>query len=217
MMGWVRQHRGLTAFAAGVLLTLATAAAVGYLVLSDQRRSARVLAAALSQALAREVRIDRVTQVSAARVVMRGVSLARDGGWPADVAVETVEATGPLLAVARGETAPVRLVVTRPTVTLPDEAGGGLGPLETLRQGIASFLSGPLLLDVSLTGGKAQQGAATVEFDLGLRKGPNVAKGELTLRQARGAPFTLTLDARMEGDTPRVALCGGGPLRPVSE
>ena len=53
-VSWVRHHRGLAAFAAGVLLTLLALGAVGYLVLSDQRRSARVLAAALSKALARE-------------------------------------------------------------------------------------------------------------------------------------------------------------------
>ena len=41
---WVRRHRGLAAFAAGVLVTLAALAVVVYMVLLDQRRSARVLA-----------------------------------------------------------------------------------------------------------------------------------------------------------------------------
>ena len=50
---WVRHHRVLAAFVAGVLLTLAAVAVVVFLVLADQRRSAQVLAAALSQALQR--------------------------------------------------------------------------------------------------------------------------------------------------------------------
>ena len=104
---WIRTHRVLTAFVAGVLLTVAALAAAGYYVLSDQRRSARLLAGALSQALAREVRIDRVTDLGTDRVVMRGVELPRTGGWPATVVAERVEATGPLLAAARGEHATV--------------------------------------------------------------------------------------------------------------
>ena len=60
---WIRRHRGFAAFAAGALLTLVALASVAYFVLADQRRSARVLAATLSRALAREVRIDPVTAI----------------------------------------------------------------------------------------------------------------------------------------------------------
>ena len=42
---WVRRHRVLAAFVAGVLLTLAAVAVVVFLVLADQRRSAQVLEA----------------------------------------------------------------------------------------------------------------------------------------------------------------------------
>src|SRR5262249_31268830 len=123
---WIRRHRVVTAFAAGVLLTLLALAAAGYYVLSDQRRSARALAAALSRALAREVRSVRVTDRGTDRVLMQGVELPRRGGWPATVMAERVEATGPLLAAARGDPAPLRLTVTRPTVDIGAEGGGGL-------------------------------------------------------------------------------------------
>src|SRR3972149_649430 len=125
---WIRRHRVLAAFLAGVLLTLA--------VLADQRRSARALARGLSRALAREVRIERVTDIGTERVVMRGVELPREGGWPATVVAQRVEATGPLLAVARGAAAPLRLTVTRPTVEIGSEAGAGLAGLGTLADGV---------------------------------------------------------------------------------
>jgi hypothetical protein len=57
--GWVGRHRFAAGFAAGALLVLFAVAVVGYLVLADQHRSARILTAALSQALARDVHIDR--------------------------------------------------------------------------------------------------------------------------------------------------------------
>src|SRR5262245_22892824 len=120
---WVRRHRSLAAFAAGALLTLAALAVVVYMVLLDQRRSARVLAAALTQALKREVEIDRITDLGPSRVVLRGLRLPAAAGWPAEVKAESVEASGPLVAAARGEPATVKVLVTRPTVV----AGGG-GP-----------------------------------------------------------------------------------------
>lgn len=214
---YVRTHRGISAFAAGVLLTLAALAAFGYYVLSDQRRTARILAAALSQALAREVRIERVTDVGTERVVMRGVRLPSDGGWPADLVAERVEATGPLLAAARGDAAPVRLVVTRPTVDVP--AGGGVGiqaTLENLRQGLASFLAGAVQVDATLTAGVARYAGGTTEFDLALRKAGGGATGELTLREAGQAPLVVSLNARTEGDLVRLALSGRGALAPVA-
>ena len=109
---WVRRHRALAAFAAGVLLTLAAVAVVALVILADQRRSARVLEAALSQALHRGVEIDRVTDLGPSRVVLRGLRLPADRGWPVEMKAESVEASGPLLSAARGDSAPVRLLVT---------------------------------------------------------------------------------------------------------
>lgn len=217
LLKWARDHRGLAAFVAGVLLTLVALAAVGYLVLSDQRRSARVLGAALSQALAREVRIDRVTELGTARVVMRGVRLPRAGGWPADISAAEVEATGPLLAAARGDEAPLRLVVTRPTVEASaGGAGAGLAALDGVREGLASFLGASTLLDVSLSGGTVRRDGTRVEFDLTLRKGRGDAKAELTLRAPRGAPLVIALDGRMDGETARLSLEGHGGLLPLA-
>lgn len=214
---WLRTHRALAAFAAGVLLTLAALAAVGYLVLSDQRRSARVLGLALSRALAREVRIERVTDLGTDRVVMRGVRLPRAGGWPADLAVERVEATGPLLAAVRGEPAPLRLTVTRPTVDLAAEgAGAGLALLDGAREAVAGFLAGSPLLDVTLTGGVARGPGGEVAFDLVLSKGRGEARAEVTLRAAWGAPLVLTMDGRLDRETARLALVGRGGLAPLS-
>lgn len=216
VLRWSRAHRTLTAFAAGGLLTLLVLAAIGYFILSDQRRSARVLAAALSQALARDVRIERVTDLGTGRVVMRGVHLPRDGGWPAEVVAERVEATGPLVAAARGDPAPVRLVVTRPTVVVGGGADAGLAVVDSLRQGLESFLNGSILLDVTLTGGTARHGAGATEFDLTLRKGKAEATAELTLRPARGAPLALALQGRVDGPTTRLALTGRGGLASVA-
>ncbi|MGH7264890.1 MAG: hypothetical protein ACREMB_08565, partial [Candidatus Rokuibacteriota bacterium] len=78
LLRWARAHRVLTAFAAGAVLVLVALAAVFYFVLSDQRRSAQLLAAALSEALDRPVRIERLTALGTGRVVMRGVHLPRD-------------------------------------------------------------------------------------------------------------------------------------------
>ena len=118
---WVRRRGAIAAFAAGALLTVLAVAVVAYLVLADQRRSARVLSAALTAALKREVEIERVTDLGPSRVVLHGLRLSTKAGWPADVKAESVEASGPLVSAARGEGAPVRVVVTRPTVV----AGAG--------------------------------------------------------------------------------------------
>jgi hypothetical protein len=214
---WIRGHRVLAGFAAGVLLTLVAAASVGYYILSDQRRSARVLASALSRALDREVRIDRVTDVGTDRVVMQGVELPREGGWPATVVVERVEATGPLLAAARGDASPVKLDVSRPTVDLgAGGGGGGLAGLEGLPETLRSFLSSSLQLDVHLAGGTARHTGGTAGFDLTLLKGTGEARGELTLHEAQGPPLTLRLQARLAGQTPTLTLTGTGGLAPVA-
>ncbi|MBI2467503.1 MAG: hypothetical protein HYV62_06765, partial [Candidatus Rokubacteria bacterium] len=210
---WLRTHRALAAFAAGVLLTLVALAAVGYFVLADQRRAARVLGLALSRALAREVRIDRVTALGTDRVVMRGVRLPRAAGWPAEVTVAEIEATGPLLAVARGDRAPLRLVVTRPRLDLPEGgAVAGLGLLEGLRDALVGTLAAPLVLDVALTGGVARRAGGDLGFDLVLRKARGEGRVELTLRDGRGAPLLVTANAWLDGETGRLALAGRGGL-----
>lgn len=207
----------MVAFAAGVLVTLVALGAVGYLVLADQRRSARLLAAALSRALAREVRIDRVSELGPGRVVMRGVRLLPTAGWPVEVAAEQVEATGPLLAAAAGGAAPVALVVRRPTVALPaGGAGVDLAALETARAGLAAFLAGSLLLDVTATGGLLPGSEGTGEWDLVLRKRPSGATAELVLREPGGGPLTVTAQARMDGQTVRVDVTGRGRLAPAA-
>lgn len=213
---WISRHRVLAAFLGGVLLTLVAVAAVGYWVLSDQRRSARALARALSQALAREVRIERVTDIGTERVVMRGVELPREGGWPATVVAERVEATGPLLAAARGDPAPVRVTVTRPAVEIPAGGGAGLAALEGLAESVRSVLSNPLVLDLRLTGGKATHAGGVTEFDLGLLKERGAARGELTLREGPAPPLTLSLEARQDGEAARLTLAAGGGLAPLA-
>jgi hypothetical protein len=218
--GWIRRHRILAAFAAGVLLTLGALAVVGYLVLADQRRSARLLAAALSQALKREVQIERVTGLGPSRVVLRGVRLPADRGWPAEMRAQSVEASGPLLAAARGEAAPVRLLVTGPTVVLTRGGGtAGAAALDGLRQGLAGLLASSALLDVAVTGGAVQAPGSTAEdatFDLTLHKGAGEARGEIMLRGPARSAFTLRLTARSEGDTVRLDLVGEGRLEPLT-
>jgi hypothetical protein len=208
----------LAAFAAGVLLTVALLAVVGYLVLSDQRRTARVMAVALSHTLAREVRIDRVTDVGTGRVVLRGVELPLEGGWPARIVAERVEATGPLVAAARGGMhTPVKLSVIAPAIELP--AGGGAGldlrAVESLRRTLADFVGGPGDFEASLTGGTARSASGDVEFDLALRKAGGQAHAELTLRAPRVAPLVVTLDGRQDGDTTRLSLAGRGGVDPL--
>jgi hypothetical protein len=217
LRGWIGRHRLLAGFAAGVLLTLAALAVVAYFVLADQRRSAQVLAAALTQALAREVRIDRVTELGPSRVVMKGIRLSAERGWPADIAAESIEASGPLLDAARGGTAPVRLQVTRPTIAIGGGGSAGAAAVEGLRQGIQSFLGSAALLDLAVTGGVlTAPGAEDVTFDALLRKGTGEVRGELSLRDRADARFGLALDARPEGDTIRLALVGEGRLAPLA-
>src|SRR5262245_25930466 len=196
---------------------MAALAVVGYLVLSDQRRTAQVLSAALSHALARQVRIERVTDVGAARVVLRGVELPREGGWPARVVVDRIEATGPLVAAARGDAAPVRLTVSRPSIELAGSGGGGfdLAAVDQLRQTLASFLAGPGEFDVTLSGGTARYAGGDADFDLALRKANSRARGELTLRAPKVVPLVLSLDARLEGETTRLQVSGAGGLEPL--
>jgi hypothetical protein len=215
---WIARHRGLVAFAAGVLLTLVAVALVGYFVLADQRRSARVLALALSQALNREVRIERVSDVGPSRVVLHGLKLPAAGGWATDLEAQSVEASGPLMAAARGESAPVRLLVTKPTVAV---GGGGAGAaaLDGLRQGLASFLEMAAPLDVAVTGGTITSAGAAPEdvtFDLTLRKGDKEARGAIALRNRARDTFTLSLTARSEGSTIRLALAGDGRVEPLA-
>ena len=216
--GWVGRHRIAVGFAAGALLTLFAVAVVGYLVLADQHRSARVLAAALSQALARDVHIDRVTEMNPSRVVMKGIRLSKERGWPADIVAESVEASGPLLAAARGAAAPIQIQVTRPTISTGGDAAG-LAALEGLRQGIADFLASPAVVDVGVTGGVLEAPTAASEavtFDAILRKGPGTVRGEVMLRDRAQARFGLGLDARPEGDTVRLALSGEGQIAPLA-
>ena len=198
---------------------MAAVAAVGYFVLADQRRSARVLAATLTRTLQRQVEIDRVTDLGPSRVVLRGLRLPPEGGWPAEVKAESVEATGPLLGAARGEAAPVRVVVTRPTVVVGGGGAVGAAALDGLRQGLSSFLGGPALLDVAVTGGVIEvpeSAVRSVTFDATLQKGNGDARGELLFRDEAGARFTLGLAARPEGDTVRIELSGQGGLGPLA-
>jgi hypothetical protein len=216
---WVRHHRVLAAFAAGALLTLIALALVAYFVLADQRRSARALSAALSQALRRPVEIDRVTDLGPSRVVLKGLRLPPERGWPAEVKAESVEASGPLLSAARGEAAPVRLLVTRPTVVAPGGGSTGGAALEGLRQGLASFIGTAALLDVAIVGGVIQvPGAASEDmtFDATFHKGKGEVRGEVLLRDRARSTFTLGLVARAEGDTIRLDLAGEGGLTPLA-
>jgi hypothetical protein len=198
---------------------MAAGAVVGYFVLADQRRSARVLAATLTQTLQRQVEIDRVTDLGPSRVVLQGLRLPPGGGWPAEVKAESVVATGPLLGAARGEPAPVRVVVTRPTVVVGGGGAVGAAALDGLRQGLSSFLGGPALLDVAVTGGVIEvpeSAARNVTFDATLQKGNGGARGELLFRDEAGARFTLGLAARPEDDTVRLELSGQGGLGPLA-
>jgi hypothetical protein len=215
--GWLRRHRVLAAFLAGVLLTLAGLAAAGYYVLSDQRRAGRLLARALSQALAREVRIAGVSDLGTERLVLRGVELPREGGWPATVVAERVEASGPLLAAARGDPAPLRVAVSGSRVELPPGAGeGGLAAaLDGLRESLQRLLATPVQLDVRLSGGLPRPGGGQTEFELVLVTDRGTARGELTLRDDRAPPLALRLDGRLEGDTARVTVTGRGALAPL--
>src|SRR5262249_27451626 len=199
-------------------LTLAAAAVVVYLVFADQRRSAQVLSAALTQALRREVEIERVTDLGPSRVVLKGLRLSAKAGWPADLKAESVEASGPLTAAARGQAAPVRVVVNRPTV----DAGGGPGgavDAEGLRQTLASFLGSAAVLDLALLDGVIkvpESTAGDVTFDATLHKGSGEAQGEVVLHGAQASRFSLGLDARADGDTVRLNLAGRGALEPLS-
>jgi hypothetical protein len=216
---WVRRRRAVAAFAAGALLTLAALAVVGYLVLVDQRRSARVLAATLSQALKRKVEIERVTDLGPSRIVLQGLRLSAKAGWPADVKAEAVEASGPLIAAARGEAAPVRLVVTRPTVVTGGGGGGAAMDVEGLRQSLASFLGSSTVVDVAVVGGVIQttgSAAADVTFDASIRKSAGEVQGDLSLRGPSPSRFTLGLRVRAEDDTVHLDLAGEGGLDPLS-
>jgi len=206
------------AFAAGALLTLAAVAVVVYLVFADQRRSAQVLSAALTQALKREVEIERVTELGPSRVVLRGLRLSQKAGWPVDVKAETVEASGPLTAAARGQGAPVRVVVSQPTVVTGGGAGG-LVDVEALRQTLASFLGSAALLDLAVIGGVIHVSGSTagdVTFDASLHKGSGEAGGDVILHGAAASRFALGLSARAEGDTVRLDLGGKGAPEALS-
>jgi hypothetical protein len=212
-------HRGLIGFGAGVLVTLAAVLVVLYLVVADQRQAARLASVTLSRALAREVRVDRITQLGPGRVVMRGVALPQAGGWPVTVEAESVEATGPLTSLAgggRGEAAPVQVVVTRPTVTVPTGSAGGGLDLAGLRDALSGLLASPWNFEVALLGGRARQHGTAADFDLVLRKSAGDVKAELILRAPQGPPFALALDARLDGAGARLGIEGRGPLAPLA-
>jgi hypothetical protein len=213
------RHRGLIGFAAGVFVTLAAGLAVLYLVVTDQRQSARLAAVTLSRALSREVRVNRITELGPSRIVMRGVTLPQAGGWPVTIEAESVEATGPLTSVAGlpgSEAAPVQVVVTRPTVTMPGGSGGAALDLAGLRDMLAGLLGSSWLFEIALLGGRARQDGTTGDFDLVLRKRAGQVTGELVLRAAQGPPFALALDARLDGAGARLGIEGRGPLAPLA-
>src|SRR5262245_54206364 len=217
---WMLRRRVTAAFVAGVLVTVAAVAIVAVFVLADQRRSARILAAALTRALEREVQIERVTDLGPSRVVLRGLRLPAEAGWPADVKAESVEASGPLLEAARGGSAPVKILVTRPKVSAGGGGAAGTAALEGLRQSLAGFLGSAALLDVAVSDGALEapgDAAERVTFQAVLHKGSGQARGEVVVLQA-GTPsrFTLGLNARTDGDTIRVELAGEGKLEVLS-
>src|SRR5262245_35883395 len=217
---WMLRRRVLAAFVAGVLVTVTAVAIVVLFVLADQRRSARVLAAALTKALDREVQIERVTDLGPSRVILRGLRLPAEAGWPAEMKAESLEASGPLLEAARGGSAPVKILVTRPKVSAGGGGAAGAAALEGLRQSLVSFLGSAALLDVAVSDGVLEvpgDAAEKVTFQAVLHKGTGQARGEVVLLQA-GAPsrFTLGLNARTDGDTIRVELAGEGKLEVLS-
>ena len=215
---WIGRHRVAAGFAAGALLTLIAVAVVGYVVLADQRRTARVLAAALSQALARDVRIDRVTELNPSRVVMKGIRLSKERGWPADITAESVEASGPLLDAARGGTAPVRLQVTRPTITVAGGGAAGAAAVEGLRQGLATFLTSAAILDLGVTGGVLEVPGTAPEgltFDATLHKGTGEARGEVLLRDRAGRAARAHAGRAARGGHDPPGPRRGGSARPT--
>jgi hypothetical protein len=219
IVSWIRRRRLLAGFVAGAFLTLAAVAVVAYLVLLDQRRSAQVLSAALTQALRRDVEIERVTDLGPSRVVLRGLRLSAKAGWPADVKAESVEVSGPLTAAARGHAAPVRVVVNQPTVTPAGGTGGAAMDVEGLRQTLAGLLGNPALLDLAVVGGVIQapgSAAGEVAFDATLHKGNGEARGEIVLRGRADSRLSIGLDVRADGDTMRLDLASRGALEALS-
>ena len=222
IVSWIRGRGAVAGFAAGALLTLAAVAVVAYLIVIDQRRSAQVLSAVLTQALRRRVEIERVTDLGPSRVVLRGRRLSAKAGWPADVKAESVEASGPLTAAARGQAAPVRVVVNRPTITRAGGSGGAGGAamdVEGLRQTLAGLLGNPALLDLAIVGGVIQapgSAGGDVAFDATLHKGSGEARGEIVLRGPADSRLSLGLDVRADGDTVRLDLASRGALAALS-
>ena len=186
-------------------------AIVGQLVLADQRRAATLLAATLSRALAREVQIDRVTDLSPSHVVLSGVHLSASGGWPADVAADRVEASGPLVAAARGEAAPVRVTVTGTRVTMQG-TGTSLTAFDDLQKAVRAFLTDGPLVDLTLTGGALRFGAdaTPLALDLVFRKDRAQAHVELALRGGGAGALVLTAHLVTEGPETRLSMAGQG-------
>jgi hypothetical protein len=151
---------------------------------------------------------------------MRGVELPGTGGWPATIVAEQVEATGPLLAAARGDAAPVKVTVVSPTVQLPAATGGGgdlAGALPGILEAVRGLLTNPALFDVAVTGGRMRGGGGGAEFELHLLKGDKQARGTLTVRDAAGAPpLALAVEGKLDGATARVVISGKGPFAAVA-
>ncbi len=109
--------------------------------------------------------------------------------------------------------------MTRPTIAVAGGGAAGAAAVEGLRQGLATFLTSAAILDLGVTGGVLEVPGPTPEgltFDATLHKGTGEARGEVLLRDRAGARFGLTLDARPEGDTIRLALAGEGRLDPLA-
>ena len=189
---------------------------VVYLFVADQRRTARLTAAALSRVLGREVEIARVPQLSPGRVVLEGLRLPAGGGWPAEIRAQSVEATGSLVAAATGERGPVTVVIRKPTITLgTGGAGGPGGGLEGLGDTLAALLAPDAIIDASLIGGSLEQGQARAEFDLAVKKDAEATRADLVVRGGTGPPLTVTALARLDAGAARVEMRGTGSLAPL--
>ncbi len=185
-----------------VLVAIAVlGAALTWYVLSETRRTGRLVGQLLSSRLGVPVTVDAAV-VTGSRLRLRGVTVSPEVGALVAVRADRIDVEGGMLALVAPAGRRVSIVAVAPSVTFrgPTAPGGG-APLEAVPGVLQAILDWPGDLRVSIQNANVQAGRHAYRVNTTADKTGDVATAVVQLGPAQ-QPETLTADLRSEAVGP---------------
>jgi hypothetical protein len=204
-----------TAIVVLVAIVVVGAAAAWY-VLSETRRTGRLVGQLLSSQLGVAVNVDAAV-VTGSRVRLRGVTVSPQAGAPIVVRADRVDVEGGMLALVAPSGRRMSIEAVAPSVTLPAPAGPGGAAFEAVPHVLQAILDWPGDLRLSIQDANVQAGRQAYRVSTTADKtggvatavvqlGPVQQSEALTadLRSEAVGPGAMRLHARLRGDPSRL-------------